>query len=226
VNVSVIVPRAGDCPYRARAWAWLSGQFDGLEVVEGHGNANRWCKAEAVADGLSRASGELLVIHDADVYSEHLNEAIDRVRDGAPWASPHRIVRRLTEAGTAAFLDGACDPQVQERHAAKLGGGIVVLPSETYENVPLDPRFVGWGQEDESWSIALLALVGSPFIGRHELTHLYHPPQERKTRVIGSRESKELLRRYRHAKRTGSMRQLLDEVADGIRVQAGPPRQG
>lgn len=221
--ISVIVPLAGDCPHRARAWQYARTQYHGWEICEGYGDAERWCKADAVRDGLARATGDTLIIADADVWSDHLPEAVDAVASGAAWASPHHKVRRLTELGTAAFLEGERDPEVQERHAAKVGGGIVVLPRETYEKVPLDPRFVGWGQEDECWQIALLALAGKPFIGRHELTHLYHPPQERKTRCIGSQESKELLRRYRDAKRKGTMRQLLDEVADGS-LQAGPPR--
>lgn len=211
--ISVLVPYAGDCPHRARAWEQVRSQFDGFEVVEGHADPAAWCKAVAVADALTRASGDLLVIHDADVWSESLRDAIAAVESGEyRWGSPHRRVRRLTESG-----------EVEETHNAHLGGGIVVIGRETYTEVPLDPRYIGWGQEDDSWAIALHTLAGPPYIGTDTLTHFWHPPQARKSRSIGSDASKFLLRRYKDARhKPRAMRALLDEVTDAERVQARP----
>lgn len=200
----------------------MRAQYQGWEICEGYGDAQRWCKAAAVQDGLTRATGDLLVIADADVWSDHLQEAVDAVASGAAWASPHRKVRRLTEAGTTRFLNGERDDlEVEQHHNAHLGGGIVVLSRSLYEDIPLDPRFVGWGQEDDSWACALTTLAGKPWQGDESLWHLWHPPQHRQSRVVGNAESKALGRRYKSARRSPAlMRALLDEVADGKAVSA------
>jgi len=44
---------------------------------------------------------------------------------------------------------------VQRPYPGYPGGGITVLPRSTYTEVPLDLRYEGWGQEDESWAHAL-----------------------------------------------------------------------
>lgn len=213
-SVSVLVPRAGDCPHRARAWEWIRGQYEGFEVCEGWGNPDAWCKADAVADALTRATGDLLVIHDADVYSDNLQEAIDAVESGEhEWASPHWTVRRLTEAGTTQFLNGERETaEVSEDHYAVLGGGIVVIRRDTYERVPLDRRFVGWGGEDQAAAAAWKTLAGPAFKGRQPLWHLWHPPQQRMSRKVGNVANDELRARYIGARTFNRrMRQLVEE---------------
>lgn len=212
--LSVIVPLAGDCPHRARAWQWVRAQYNGLEVCEGYGDPEAWCKADAVADGLSRSSGDLLVISDSDVWSEHLRSAIDAVESGEyQWAAPHRRVRRLTQTGTDQFLNGERDTALtSEDHHAVLGGGIVVLSRELYERCPLDPRFIGWGGEDQAWGAALRTLAGVPFVTRYPLWHLWHPPQQRMTRKVGNVANDELRGRYIGAKlQLRLMRELIEE---------------
>lgn len=212
--ISVLVPRAGDCPHRARAWAWVRTQYEGLEVCEGWGDPDEWCKADAVADALQRASGDVFVVSDADVWSDHLHAAIAAVESGEhQWASPHRHVRRLTEEGTRQFIEGERETSpVEENHHAVLGGGIVVLKRETYERIPLDRRFAGWGGEDHAWAAALRTLAGLPFIAHQALWHLWHPPQERMSRKVGNPANDELRGRYIDAKLSPrKMRELIEE---------------
>lgn len=225
-SLSVIVPLAGDCPHRARAWQWVRAQYDGLEVCEGYGDPELWCKADAVADGLTRAAGDVLVVADADVWSEHLEVAIEAVESGqCEWAAPHRRVRRLTEQGTALFMAGERETALtSEDHHAVLGGGIVVLRRETYERVPLDRRFIGWGGEDQAWGAALRTLAGVPLICRQPLWHLWHPPQQRMTRKVGNVANDELRGRYIGAKL--SPRRMRDLIEEGrCRSNGSSPRQ-
>jgi len=213
-RVSIIVPRAGDCPHRERAWQWVRSQYEDFEVVEGWGDADRWVKAEAVADALDRATGDILVLHDADVWSDHLHEAIATVESGKhQWGSPHWTVRRLTEQGTMLFLDGERESaEIEEDHHAVLGGGIVVVRREAYEQAPFDPRFVGWGQEDKALAAALRSLCGAPFVDRQPLWHLWHPPQPRMSRRDGSEAGVALWRRYIAARAWPErMRELIEE---------------
>lgn len=212
--ISVVVPRAGDCPHRARAWAWVRAQYDGFEVVEGFADPNGWRKADAVADALTRATGDVLVVADADVWVENLTTSTNAVESGAPWAIPHTHVRRLTETGTGQFIAGAREEaEVEEEHFAASGGGIVILPRATYERVPLDRRFIGWGGEDKSWANALTTIVGQPHREGQALWHLWHPPQPRTSRTVGSAANDALRARYADARhRRRQMSELIEEA--------------
>lgn len=178
-----------------------------------------WIKAAAVTPAVEASSADLVVMADADCWSPGLPAAIEAVADGAPWAIPHQLVHRLTSAATGAVYDGTValdtiEPShcEQDPYRGFAGGGIVALPRGTYLDVPLDPRFGGWGGEDESWARALSTLVGDPWRGSGPLFHLWHPPQLRMNRRHGSRESEALTFAYRQAKgRPNRMRALVEE---------------
>jgi hypothetical protein len=155
------------------------------------------------------------------VWTDGLAAAVGAVEAGVGWAVPHRYVHRLSEGATAALLNGqAWDgiPLAEREYVGVDGGGFVVARRETLLDAPLDPRFVGWGQEDTSWAAALDCLAGGHWRGDADLIHLYHPPQERMTRTRGSRASWALYRRY-HATRVrpDAMRALIDEAKETAR---------
>lgn len=212
----VIIPWAPGCSHRERALGYVLRRWAGagLPVEIGRLAAGPWCKAAAVNAALHRARGEILVIADADVWCDGALDAIQSVRDGAPWAVPHRMLYRLSASATDDVLGGrdlAADlPTSEPPYVGFAGGGMVVLPRRTYERVPLDPRFVGWGQEDESWALALTTLAGSPWRGDAPMFHLWHPPQPRASRRFGSKASAALYRNYLRAWRDpGAMSDLL-----------------
>ena len=102
------------------------------------------------------------------------------------------------------------NPYTERPYHGWAGGGIVVTTGETYRQAPLDPRFVGWGQEDEAWALALSVLVGKPRRGTADLVHLWHPPAERKSRSVGNHNNLALLNRYQRAARNAdAMRALV-----------------
>ena len=225
MTVDVIVPFTGDDPHRLAALGWVTGRLSKLwPVIIGHG-PDPWCKAAAVADGLAQSTAEIVAVHDADVWCDGLQDAIDAVTLGAPWSMPHRRVRRLTETATAQWYADEPATQYEERpYPGTFGGGIVVLPRAIYEKVPLDPRFVGWGQEDQAWGWALDILAGPCARFEHPLTHLWHPPQQRMERGKGSTQSVTLARRYSKAQRhrdRDAMQALIDEAKEATWT---PPR--
>lgn len=185
-----------------------------------------WNKAEALLAALRRSRAQLVVIGDADVWCEGLPAAVEAVERGARWAVPHRGVFRLSEAGTQQLFDGATDWErlelAQPPYRGTVGGGYVIAPRHTLLDIPLDPRFVGWGQEDESWGLALTALAGPPWRGRAPLVHLFHPPQDRMSRRWGSLESRRLAQRYAEAHRRGEMAQIIQEAQDFARATHQP----
>lgn len=222
MTVTVVVPWRPDGRHRDAAWSWVSARwrdaFPGWQLLQGAAPAGPWCKAAAVADALPDAAGEVLVVADADVWCDGVQAAVDAVASGAGWAVPHLRVHRLTEAATTAVLDGAPLedrlPLAQRPYTGFAGGGMTVLPRAVYDEVPLDPRFAGWGQEDEAWALALTCLAGDPWRGSAPLWHLWHPPQDRQSRRWGSPASQDLWRRYHAARSDPSvMRAVLAEAA-------------
>lgn len=175
-----------------------------------------WNKAKALEQGKDAAKDhELVVMHDADVYCEGLMLAVEALTDHE-WAIPHKGVFRLDKYSTFAVYAGEdlnTDMGLEQRaYPGTVGGGIVAMHAETFLRVPMDPRFEGWGQEDDAWALALYMLAEHPWRGKAPLFHLYHEPQERLSRRIGSIESKSLLRRYGRARTPEDMQALIDEV--------------
>lgn len=158
-----------------------------------------WCKAAAVADALGRVTAEVYAIVDADVWCDRVVDAIAAVTSGTvDVAVPHTLVRRLSETATETLratgvFDGPLD---QAPYRGVFGGGMTVVTAEVYDRVPLDHRFVGWGQEDEAWGVALTALAGRATRFDGMLWHLWHPPQPRLSRVYGNPAGKALRNRY------------------------------
>lgn len=226
-GVSVLVPWAGTCPYRIAAWnyvrAWYERRHPSWQVVRGLGrDGAQWCKAEAVADALRRAQGDILVIADADVIAPEVGRAVQEATEGTPWAMPHYRLYRLNERSTGRVLRGA-DPAeesasrsglTQPPYAGYAGGGITVLRREVYESAPLDPRFRGWGQEDEAWALALNLLHGRPWRSNGPMWHLWHPPQQRLSRTTGSYASRDLLQQYRRVHSRSGMQRFLAPARD------------
>lgn len=223
MDVAVIVPWRAGCPRREAAWRWLRHQWEtaypGWEVVEGTCPAGPWVKAHAVADALSRTSAELIILADADVWTEGVEAAVDVVLASGGWAIPHWRVHRLDQVATKLVLLGGswfhegldCDRRPYVGYA---GGGMTVIERGLLERAPLDPRFVGWGQEDQAAAAAWVTLDGKPWRGKDPLWHLWHPPQpDRPARV---ERATGLLLRYQEATGTPErMRALLAESRGG-----------
>lgn len=129
---------------------------------------------------------------------------------------PHGFVHRLDPEGTEAVLAGERwegQPLARAPYFGRFGGGVVVLPRQTALDVPMDPRFIGWGQEDEAWAIALTQMVGPCARGNATLVHLWHPPQKRATEKKGSAEGRALWWRYSRARgKPDTMRRLIGEA--------------
>lgn len=221
--VTVVVPWRHTAD-RAQAWEWLQNRWaeahPDWQVVAGTCGTKSWCKSRAVADGVSRAKADILVVADADVWCDGVTAAVAAVKAGAAWAIPHYRVLRLTKPSTAEVLATGHWPTrrqpttyAQRPYPGRPGGGMVVLTKAAYASVPIDPRFVGWGQEDESWALALGTMLGNSWRGTADLWHLWHEPMVRQSRAIGSAASLALHRRYVRAMRNKPrMSALMGEI--------------
>lgn len=238
MSVAVVVPYASTDEHRSAAAEWITARYQRLhpdwELVIARGATaglaalapgDPWSKGEAVAAALYATRAATLVIADADsfVAAAELEHAVDQVESGEPWAVPHLHVRRLDQPSTARVLAQTdidervrLDPDRPRQYEGFAGGGITVVRRDVYTQIPIDPRFVGWGGEDQAWGWALDALVGGPQRGRAVLWHLWHPhaAANLSRRYPPKAESNEVLWRYRAARRdVDEMRALVAEAA-------------
>jgi hypothetical protein len=225
---TVLVPwRAGD-RHRERALHWVADRWFDLQLDLDWRNCwmrdGPWSKGAAIRSEIASAD-PIVVIADADCWTEGIADAIAAVEAGAPWAVPHKTVHRLTEKSTRYLLAGCRDPLALEVERCETngdgpyngihGGGIVVVRRNVLLEVPFDPRFTGWGGEDASWRDAMLTLVGKPWAGAAPLIHLWHPPAPRINRFIGNKENAALRKRYvRAIQKPKQMRALLAEIEE------------
>jgi hypothetical protein len=208
-RTAVVIPWRPDHSHRSRAWRHLRPRWQAAhpdwDLLEGLFEGEPWIKSHAIGAALARTDAEVLVIADADVWCEGTRRAVEAVEAGdARWAIPHRRVHRLGPLPTRRLLAGRLPWEkietaslAQRPYTGMPGGGLVVIDRALYEAAPLDPRFRGWGGEDSAAGIAWAALAGKPWRGTDPLWHLWHPPQPRTTRGVGSTESLQLLGRYK-----------------------------
>lgn len=221
MTTEIVIPWRGGDPHRERALEWLLARLTWpvrlAEAPEGV-----WNKGKALWGAVNSSDADLIVMHDADVWVDNLDETIRVVEAGQAWAAPHARTLRLTESATAKVLAGAGfdGAELLENDRAEWGGGIVVVPREAYLSCPIDPRFKGFSPEDMSWANALWFLVGEAWRGQAELHHLWHPPQERLARDRSIHPETHLLAtRYRQARfKPLEMRALVNE---GIELLEG-----
>jgi hypothetical protein len=232
-DVAVIIPYGNETPWRKRALGhvmkWYAEELEAPRIQLGL-DGTPWCKARAVASAVSTAKESVVVIADADCVTPGLMKAVRAVRQGAPWAMPHLKVYRMGQAATKHIFDGV-NPGIltgknmwldQNPYKGYEGGGITVLRREVYLGAPLDPAFVGWGQEDEAWSLALNGLYGPPWRGVAPLYHLWHEKPARITRYAGSAQSLARLKLYKEARSGGSWGHLLTEARDLAAAVSAP----
>lgn len=234
MTVRVIIPWRGGCPHREAALEWVLRRWADTHpdwpVTISQLEDGPWVKADAVNRAVADAREDRLVIADSDVWSEHVGSAVAAL-DRHAWSMPHRPVYRLTQAATSEVLAGAplttfgTHRGLSERpYFGAPAGGLFCVPRSTLVAIPMDRRFVGWGGEDYSLGDALTTLAGRP--ARHDkpLWHLWHPPQERVSRRVGSRANHELRRRYLNAyNHPERMRQLVAEIPPAPQLRTKPP---
>lgn len=207
MSVSILVPFVdGGCDWRRRAWAYVRALYEerhpDWELVVG-GCDGDWSKGAAVADAYRQASGDVLVLADADSFLEPdpLARAVADV-ERSRWVVPHRNVHRLNAVGSEAVCAGGRPRSSQcarRPYAGPAGGGVVVLTRAAYETVGgVDERFLGWGGEDVSLGWALRTLVGPGRRMGSTLWALWHPHPAPERR--GSPASEQLVARYRRAR--------------------------
>ena len=202
-KISLIVPFRTDNAERERNWLWLAEYWKAAlpeaEVVIGTDGSTPFCKTHAVNSAFTRATGDVIVILDADCYisAGTIREAARQIRSARRrgrhlWFVPYRRFYRLTEAASLRLLAsgpadpaGLADPPVPGDLDAPGGGEsfghwygalIQVMPREAFTRVGgMDERFKGWGGEDISFMHAVDTLYGRHKTINGPVYHVHHP---------------------------------------------------
>lgn len=207
-GISILVPMhfSNHHDQRAKNWKWLKEYWEchlpGAEIIVGE---DRHCndiipfsKCAAVNNAASKATGDVYVIVDADIYypAHAVLEAAKKIRKARRighklWFVPYNSFLRLTRECSEIVLNSwPCDPYVFDspppcrcikditgsHHGHWYGAGIQILPREAFECVGgWDIRFRGWGGEDHSAMRACDTLYWPHKTLPHQVLHLWHP---------------------------------------------------
>ncbi|MEQ1698722.1 MAG: glycosyltransferase [Ilumatobacteraceae bacterium] len=187
-GVSIVIPFKTDDGPRATIFQWVTGWWQAAlpaaELIIEHSLDEPFCLAAARNRGAARATGDVIVIADADMVCEReaLVQAVAHVRRHGGWALPYDVLDLLDEPTTAAVLATPPDPSVAlhddgvaERNPNSVSG-VVVVPRDGWTAVHgQDERFLGWGYEDLAFQQALDTLWGPLQRIPARLVHLHHP---------------------------------------------------
>jgi glycosyltransferase involved in cell wall biosynthesis len=214
-GISILVPfhTTDTNSQRAKNWEWLhkywKKQLPGAELIMGVdsevGKDNKpFSKSCAVNDAASKASGDILVIVDADGYIsvDSILKCADEIRKARKkkrklWFIPYRQFYRLTEDASKKILES--DPEKSCRYSNKppddhvlntekfngllgsayghrYGALIQIMPKEAFELVGgWDERFRGWGGEDYAAMKAMDTLYWPHKTLPSPVFHIWHP---------------------------------------------------
>lgn len=193
MKLSVIVPwfDSGD-PFRRRSMHWLMRRYRALlpevEFTWGAADTSVEFNRSATRNFLvENSSGDVLFITDADTifHVDQVRAAYKLIEEGVPWVIPYALGKyyNLTQETTARIL--ANDPYlvVPEPltwiHKLDSWAGLLMVTRSAFNQVGgYDPRFRGWGYEDNAFRAALDIHVGPHQRTEHYALHLWHPTTE------------------------------------------------
>ena len=205
-GISIIIPFCchDKKSRRYKNFEWVKkywrAQLPGAEIIIGQDETpdQPFSKSAAVNDGVSRSSGDVLVIIDADGYmlSSAVLTCVRRIRHARSrnqrlWFIPYRHFFRLTEYASDRVLQSdpchpyifpmppdACDIQNTSgsNHGHWFGAMVQIWPREAFDEVGgWDERFRGWGGEDHSAMRACDTLYWPHKTLPGQVLHLWHP---------------------------------------------------
>lgn len=187
-EISILIPFRDNGTRKAqREWLhqrWLK-LFPSAEIIVAEDDGlDPFSKTIAVNNAYKQSSSDIIAMVDADCWIDPaiLLDAAEKIRSGqASWARPCNDVYKLTKEFTKKLInfESSVDLVIDRedyRDITKAIGFVVVFSKDQFEKVGgMDPRFRGWGGEDNAWNLMLTTLFGEAFEGNEIGFHLWHP---------------------------------------------------
>lgn len=203
-GISLLVPFRADSPRRRETWAWLDeywrAQLPKAQLIVSTNDRVPFAKTMAVNSAFKQATGDIIVILDADCYisAEVILECAIAIRSALKlgqklWYIPYRQFYRLTNAASLLVLDSCPKnprrfPTPPPNHDIEQNGTshssghwygalIQIMPREAFITAGgMDLRFDGgWGGEDVSFMNAVDTLYARHKTTCNQVLHLWHP---------------------------------------------------
>ncbi len=189
--LSIIVPFRGDGGARDRNWDWCRRRWESLwpdaELVVSDCDGP-FARGRALNDGVRRSSGDLLLLADADGADDPgvIEAALGLVKSGN-WVIAYSAVdgyQSLTEDATRRLLARSPEvplnlrPEDVQQRCHSYSGAICLSRYAYWSIGGFDPRFQGFGYEDNAFQHALDTLWGHHVRVEGAHLHLHHPHVE------------------------------------------------
>lgn len=202
-GISLLVPFQSDSGRRAETWEWLKQywayELPYAELIVGGYKHRPFSKTTAVNEAARKATGDIIVILDADCYipgdvivecAVKIREA--RAQDQHLWYIPYRHFYRMTDSASRLIISSnpvmppryfsSAPPlsQLESGPASSAGhhyGALIqIMPIEAFVAARgMDERFAGWGGEDVSFLHAVDTMWGRYKTLPSGVIHLWHP---------------------------------------------------
>lgn len=185
---SVAVPwRPDDGGPRDRIWSWISRRWEALfpeaEIVSADSGDEPFSRGKSLNFAVLDCTEDLIVIADADTVPDPVwvRRGLALVRAGAPWVICYDEGRyyNATAEWTAKILSRGPGCLVAEpaegryEHKITAWSGMLVVRRDQFR--PFDPRFVGWGYEDNAFMTVMDREIGPHQRVPGYVVHLWHP---------------------------------------------------
>ena len=226
-SISVLVPFRDD-GHRGPAMEWIVARWrhywpEAEVIIRPDDGCDPFSKSQALQSCVREATGDVLILLDADTWCDvpTIRRAVEIAATGRlvqPASKAHRLGQEVTDELLAS--DPACEwPMIrplQVEQTVRPVGFLHVLSREVWDTVNgYDPRFRGWGGEDNVFLYAVETLVGPVVRLNGAIYSLWHPrPRMDGRRVWTGQTQRNSDMILRYAKARGNeprMRELVGE---------------
>ena len=201
-NITVVIPfNDSGSEERLQNFNWvknyIKAQLPKAEIIIGQDDKIPFSKAVAVNNAVAKASGDVLIILDADIIIpvNTIKQCVARIRQARDngkklWYIPYRRFYRLRQRTSERTLEASpalpvvkyelFPEEVHNSDDSKFGhwygAGVQILPIEAFKATGgWDERFRGWGGEDDAAMRATDTLYWWHKTFDSDVYHLWHP---------------------------------------------------